>query len=134
MDFATNARFAGSGMSVLLDSVILIDHLNDVPAATTYLASLKNPTISPVTRAETLSGPSIANPSILAEWLDRFQMVPITAETADLAAAFRRSYRWRLPDAFQAALANIHGLKLATRNTRDFPPKRFSFVIVPYSI
>jgi predicted nucleic acid-binding protein len=121
-------------MSVLLDSVILIDHLNDVPAATTYLASLKHPTISPVTRAETLAGPSVADPAILAEWLDSFRMVPITAETADLAAAFRRTYRWRLPDAFQAALANIHGLKLATRNTKDFPPKRFEFVVVPYSI
>ena len=39
-----------------------------------------------------------------------------------------------VPDAFQAALAQLHGLKLATRNHRDFPPDRFSFVVVPYTL
>jgi predicted nucleic acid-binding protein len=42
--------------------------------------------------------------------------------------------RWKLPDAFQAALALSRGLRLATRNTRDFPPERFSFVEVPYHL
>jgi predicted nucleic acid-binding protein len=53
---------------------------------------------------------------------------------ADRAADLRRRFKWRLPDAFQAASAQIHGLKLATRNTRDFPPREHSFVVVPYSI
>ncbi|MEK7404342.1 MAG: PIN domain-containing protein [Acidobacteriota bacterium] len=55
-------------------------------------------------------------------------------EAADLAASLRRKYRWRLPDAFQAALAQLHGLKLATRNVRDFPPKQFDFVEAPYTL
>ena len=56
----------------------------------------------------------------------------ITKEVADLAAVLRRQHRWKLPDAFQAALAQTHKLRLATRNTRDFPAEKFAFVSVPY--
>jgi predicted nucleic acid-binding protein len=121
-------------MNVLLDSVILIDHLNGVPAASDYLRRTQGASISLITRTEVLSGPAIADPEILARWLDRFSTLPLDREAADLAAELRRTHRWRLPDAFQAAFAQIHGLKLATRNTRDFPPERHPFVTVPYSI
>jgi len=53
---------------------------------------------------------------------------------ADLAATLRRQNRWKMPDALQAALAKHHKLKLATRDTDDFPPKRYRFVTVPYTI
>jgi predicted nucleic acid-binding protein len=56
------------------------------------------------------------------------------AEVADEAARIRRSTRLKLPDAIQAAFATRHGLKLATRNTSDFPPGKFPFVIVPYRL
>ena len=46
----------------------------------------------------------------------------------------RRRNGWKLPDAFQAALAQLHNLKLATRNTRDFPPQQYLFVVVPYTL
>jgi predicted nucleic acid-binding protein len=72
--------------------------------------------------------------SAVVEWLDRFPILPLDVQATDFAAEPRRQYRWRLPGAFQAALAQIHGLKLATRNTRDFPPDRHPFVVVPYSI
>jgi len=121
-------------MRVLLDSVILIDHLNGIPAATRYLAEQKNAVISLITRAEVLSGPIMPSPAVISEWLDRFPVLPMTRETADFAAGLRRKYRWKLPDAFQAALAQMHDLKLATRNTRDFPPDRHKFVTVPYSV
>ena len=51
---------------------------------------------------------------------------------ADLAAELRRVHRWKLPDAFQAAVAQRNALHLATRNTDDFNPQRHSFVVVPY--
>jgi predicted nucleic acid-binding protein len=121
-------------MSVLLDSVILIDHLNGIGAATKYLSSLRGASISLISRAEVLSGPPMLRLEIVIEWLDRFPTLSMGRETADLAAELRRKYRWRLPDAFQAALAQIHDLKLATRNTRDFSPDRHNFVIVPYSL
>ena len=119
-------------MSVLLDSVIFIDHLNGNPAATAYLRSLKDARSSVVTRAEVLAGLEADSLDIGRQLLDRYPTVPIDAETADFAAELRRQHKWKLPDAFQAALARRHGLKLATRNTRDFPPQRHSFVVVPY--
>ncbi len=66
--------------------------------------------------------------------MDRFHFLPIDAPAADLAARLRHRHGWRLPDALQAALAQLHGLKLATRNTRDFPPRRHRFVAVPYRV
>lgn len=121
-------------LSVLLDSVILIDHLNGVRAATRYLESLEDASISVISRAEVLSGLTRGEVSAVLEWLDRYPTLGIDRRTADLAADLRRQHKWKLPDALQAAVAEQHGLKLATRNTKDFPPHRYSFVVVPYSV
>lgn len=120
-------------MSVLLDSVILIDHLNGISAATRYLESVEDASISVITRAEVLAGLAPAAAKAVREWLDRYPTLPIDRRTADLAAELRRNHKWKLPDALQAAVAQANGLKLATRNTRDFPPRIHSFVLVPYS-
>lgn len=121
-------------MSVLLDSVIVIDHLNGVSAATRYLESVKEASISVITRAEVLAGLTLSAVPAVTEWLDRYPTFAIDRRTADLAADLRRQYKWKLPDAFQAAVAQHQGLKLATRNTKDFPPHRHRFVVIPYSL
>lgn len=121
-------------MSILLDSVIFIDHLNGHDAATEFLETLQNASISVITRAEVLAGLSAGAMDPVRRLLDRYPTLPIDLEAADLAASLRRSHNWKLPDAFQAALAQRHLLKLATRNTRDFPPSKHSFVIVPYRL
>jgi predicted nucleic acid-binding protein len=121
-------------LSVLLDSVILIDHLNGVRAATRYLESLKEASISVITRAEVLAGLTLSELPTVKVWLDRYPTFAIDRQTADLAADLRRTHKWKLPDAMQAAVAQQHGLQLATRNTKDFPPRRFSFVVVPYVV
>ena len=66
--------------------------------------------------------------------LDAYKALPIVEEIADLAAELRRAHRWRPPDALQAALAKVHRLKLVTRNTRDFSPEKFDFVLLPYRL
>jgi hypothetical protein len=66
--------------------------------------------------------------------LDHIPLIAIDQPVAVLAARLRRRHRWRLPDAIQAAAAVHHGLKLATRNTRDFDPRRHDFVVVPYTL
>ena len=120
-------------MNVLLDSVILIDHFNGRPEATGYLRQERgNAVISLITRAEVLAGFDQSGAKRAEPLLDLFPVLPITKEVADLAATLRHQNRWKLPDAFQAALAQIHKLQLATRNTRDFPPDQFAFVTVPY--
>jgi len=121
-------------MSVLLDSVILIDHLNGRSAASTFLRKVEDASISVITRAEVLSGVDSDAANSVRRLLDHYPTLPIGIEIADLAAELRRSHGWKLPDAFQAALAQHHSLKLATRNTRDFPPGKYPFVIVPYRL
>lgn len=123
-------------MRVLLDSVVLIDHLNGVPAAEAYLESVLGlAAVSVVTRAEVLTGYADDEWTIVEDVIELFPILQIDAQVADMAARFRRDRRrLKLPDAFQAALAQHHGLRLATRNTRDFPPDRFPFVEVPYTL
>ncbi len=120
-------------MKVLLDSVILIDHFHGRAEATEYLrVERANAAISVITRAEVLAGFDGVGAPRAKALLDLFPVLAITKEVADLAAELRREHRWKLPDAFQAALAQIHQLRLATRNTRDFPEDQFAFVSVPY--
>ena len=122
-------------VKILLDSVILIDHLNGIQAATAYLARVHlNSAISAVTRAEVLTGYDEAHQAPIKQLLEAFPVLAIDAPVADLAANLRRQHRWKLPDAFQAALAQTHKLTLATRNTKDFPTKKYDFVTVPYEV
>jgi hypothetical protein len=122
-------------LKVLLDSVILIDHLNGIRAATDYLAKCHMyASISVVTRAEVLTPYDLVRLPTIQRLLDAFPTLPIDKETADLCASLRRDHKWKTPDAFQAALAKIHKSKLATRNTKCFPPERYDFVTVPYEL
>ena len=122
-------------MKVLVDSVILIDHFNGVAAATLYLSQYHGEAaLSVITRAEVLTGFDPASARKALRLLDSFPTLGIDQAAADLAAGLRRRHGWKLPDAFQAAIAQQYGLSLATRNVRDFPPKRFAFVVVPYRI
>ena len=122
-------------MRWLLDSVILIDHFNGINAATQFIADeCEAIALSPITRAEVLVGFDDNHLLLAVELLDQFPTLPITAIEADLAASLRRSERWRLPDALQAAIARCNGLDLVTRNVKDFPPDRYDFVKVPYTL
>ena len=122
-------------MRYLVDSVILIDHFNGIDQATTWIGDrYPDLAVSVITRAELLTGFEDGEDAMVASLLDRFPSLPIDQAIADLAARLRRRFNWKLPDAFQAALARYHGLILVTRNTRDFSPDRFDFVEVPYRI
>jgi predicted nucleic acid-binding protein len=121
--------------AILVDSVIMIDHFNGIPAATAYLLEMQGKlAISVITRAEVLTGFEHKERQLARRLLDRFPILIIDRSIADLAATLRRQNRWKMPDALQAALAKHHKLKLATRDTDDFPPKRHRFVTVPYTI
>ncbi len=123
-------------VEVLLDSVILIDHLNGRPAATDWLAGQDwhRLAVSAITRAEVLAGTTEEEYPHIARLLDSFTCLPLDARVADRAALMRRREGLRLPDAFQAATAEIHRLELITRDTRDFRAGRFDYVTVPYRL
>ena len=72
--------------------------------------------------------------ALVKAWLDQYHLLNIDKEAADLAATLRRQYHWKLPDAFQAAICLYHKIKLVTRNTRDFDPRRHAFIEIPYQI
>lgn len=123
-------------MLYLLDSVILIDHFNGFEEASEFiLKHHSRSSISSITRAEVLvdfkTTPSMKQAKLL---LDTFPTIPISKEEADQAAKLRIKYKWKLPDALQAAVAKVHSLKLVTRNTKDFPPNRYDFVLLPYTL
>lgn len=118
----------------LLDSVILIDHLNGMLEANRFVLSLapEATAISVITRAEILVGVEPEDEALVKALLDQFHLLIIDKSIADLAASLRRERNWKLPDAFQASLCVYHKIKLATRNTKYFDPQKYDFVEVPY--
>ena len=123
-------------MERLLDSVILIDHLNGIGKASQFILGLDpmQTAISVITRAEIISGLTEDEKTGVLTLLDQYHLLIIDKPIADLAAKLRKTHRWKLPDAFQAALALHHKIKLTTRNTKDFAPKKHDFVEIPYSL
>ena len=120
----------------LVDSVILIDHLNGIDKATKFVLDLtpNETAISVITRVEILVGIDEKEEAIVKAFLNQYHLLIIDKTIADLSATLRRKYGWKLPDAFQAALALHHKIKLTTRNTKDFDPKKHDFIEIPYSI
>jgi predicted nucleic acid-binding protein len=123
-------------MTLLLDTNIIIDHLNGVPEATAYLKAVHgSAAISVVTRAEVLAGIDGAeNEAKTKRLLGLFPALALTPEVADEVASFRKK-RLKFPDAAQAALATIHKLQLVTRDTRDFSTEKLGLrITVPYTL
>jgi predicted nucleic acid-binding protein len=120
----------------LLDSVILIDHLRGAEPAVAWTDKLGEgeAVISVVTRTEVLSGGSAEEARPARELCDKFECLPLTKDDATSAADLRRTNGWKLPDAFQAAVALRHVLRLVTRNARDFDEKKHTFVLIPYRL
>lgn len=120
----------------LLDSAILIDHLRGIGQATKWLEGLHEgeAVISVITRAEVMVGGASDELGAAFDLCEQFGCLALTKETADRAAELRRTNRWKLPDAFQAALAVDQGLRLVTRNSRDFNENHHSFVLIPYRL
>ena len=120
----------------LLDSVIVIDHLNGIEKATKYISDIdsEKSAISVITRAEILVGLGVAEKDVVKSLLDQYHTFIIDKSIADKAADLRREFGWKLPDAFQAALAIENNLMLITRNTKDFDESSHNFVSIPYRI
>ena len=68
------------------------------------------------------------------ELCEQFECLSLTKDDATSAAALRREYGLRLPDAFHAAVAVRNGLKLVTRDARDFDEKKHAFVLIPFRV
>ncbi len=122
------------GSMKLLDAVIIIDFLNKVPAAVDFMFDIdaRKTAISVVTLAEVLAGATDDETQHILHFIEHFQIFDINKKLSVSAALLRRQYRWKLPDAFQAAIAMEYKMSFITRNTKDFSPKKHSFVNIPY--
>jgi hypothetical protein len=125
----------GKKKKFILDTVILIDHLNEVSQATSWLREhLLNSAISVITRAEVLAGTGVGDRATVTEFLDAFPCLEMDVEVADATGDVRQHHRLKLPDAIQLAFSRVHGMQLVTRNTKDFPAKTFPDVLIPYRL
>lgn len=121
-------------MNWLLDSNILIDYLNGIGPAADVLGKAEATSISRVSWIEVLVGAeSPEQADALRAWLAQFTIIEIDAIVAERAIELRRSHRLRLPDLLIWASAQVHGLILVSRNTRDFPADQPG-IHVPYRI
>ncbi|HEY5475092.1 MAG TPA: PIN domain-containing protein [Tepidiformaceae bacterium] len=107
--------------SEVLDSTVVIDHLNGITAARDVIERSESPAISIITWIEVLAG--VRNPAeerAGRELLANLTVVPLSEEIAEDAVRLRRTKHLKLPDAVILATARSLGVPLVTRNTKDF--------------
>jgi predicted nucleic acid-binding protein len=87
------------------DSVIIIDHLNGVPAASECLDAYDAVFVSIISWIEVMAGTSDADRIRTERGLAAFQVLDLSRNIARLAAGIRRERRLKLPDAIILATA-----------------------------
>ena len=120
------------GATVLVDTApwiyLLEDHAEFVPRFLGLFEAAERGQIqlalSTVTLAEVLTGPFKAGQTALAKRyetaLGAYQVVPLSAAVASLAAQLRVQYRLKLPDAVQLSSALQIGAAALVTHDRDF--------------
>ena len=121
-------------MKAVLDSDILIDYLQGLPAAREELRRYRRPLYSIISFMELLAGAHTPPERQAAEsLLASLQRVELTETVARRAVELRQQLRLKLPDAVVLASAEVEGCILVTRNTRDFPAQdprvRFPYTV-----
>lgn len=115
---------------LLVDTAILIDHLNGRPEARRVLAQLTQESeglyASVLTKIEVLAGMRPSEEKATWTLFTLFHWVPLDEPIAERAGELSRQYRRRhpgidLPDYVIAATAEILRATLVTRNTKHFP-------------
>jgi predicted nucleic acid-binding protein len=124
----------GSVTGELLDTTVIIDHLNGIRAATEVILRSETPGISVITWIEVLAGLRDASSEAQGRMLlSTLELFPLSDIVAEEVVRVRRERRLKLPDAMIWATARVHGLTLVTRNTKDLPASDPS-VRVPYTV
>ncbi len=117
-----------------IDSDVLIDYFDGVPAAGKELSRYDRVLISRIGWIEVLVGaPNEELRKIREDFLRFFPVVELDEHVAREAIALRRERRLKLPDAIVWASARLKSALLVTRNTKDFP-SRDPGIRVPYRL
>lgn len=120
-------------MKALLDTNILIDYLNGIPAAREELALYEEMAISIITWMEVMAGAPPLAARATREFLDRFALMAINERVAERAVPLRQQFRLKPPDAIIWATAQVHAMLLVTRDTKTFPADNPG-VRMPYTV
>ncbi|WLI88594.1 PIN domain-containing protein [Massilia sp. R2A-15] len=122
---------------VIFDTNILIDATKGFKEALDELAHWDDPTISCLTWVELYAGADAADRPTLDAFMKRFdfKVIPINERIMEIAAQLmsdrrRNGPKIALADAIIIATAEVEGLVVITRNTRDFKTN----VRVPYQL
>ncbi len=102
-------------VELLVDTDVFVDHLR----GRQRLSADRPLHYSVITRCELLSGRGTDGVRV-QDLLAPFPELPVDRAIAERAGMLRRSISLRLPDSIIAATALCHGLRLLTRNRRDF--------------
>lgn len=109
-------------MRALIDSDVLIDYLQGVPAAKTELDRYRRPLYSVISLMELLcDAQSDAERKAVENLLSLMERVELSESIARRAVEVRKEHGLKLPDAIVLASAEEEGCLLVTRNSKDFP-------------
>lgn len=106
----------------LIDSNIIIYHLNGELVATEFLAqNINHCAVSRLSFIEILSFDFTPTEKVMVEnLLERFAILDTSGSIAKQALQNRANKKIKIADNIIAATAQVHGLTLVTRNIRDF--------------
>jgi len=120
-------------VKALFDTNILIDYLNGVPQARDEIQLYHDKAISIISWMEVMVGADTRFEQASRAFLGRFQLIELNDRIAACAVVLRRERRIKLPDAIIEASAQVNGMLLVTRNTKDFdagsPAVRIPYVL-----
>ena len=118
-------------MIACIDSDVLIDYFDGIPASAEELARYDTLLISRITWIEVLVG--ARTPELREHFLRQFKLIELDAAVARRAITLRQEHRLRLPDAIVWASALSRRALLVTRNTKHFP-RDHPGVRTPYTL
>ena len=121
-------------MKAVIDSDVLIDFLQGVPAAKKELALYSDRCVSLISWMEVMSRTETEEEERQCRgFLMQFRVIAIGREIAEQAVLFRRAHHLKLPDALIWATAFHEGCILVTRNIKDFK-SRTPGIRIPYKL
>jgi len=112
----------GIRVKYLVDSNIIIYHLNNEPIATKFLSqNYQEIAISQITYVEVLSFPfSTEQENEVKILLSKFKILDVDQAISNQAVENRKIKKIKLPDNLIASTAMVNGLTIVTRNVKDF--------------
>ncbi len=121
-------------MIACIDSDVLIDYFDGIPASAEELSRYGKLLISRISWMEVLVGArTLELRQVRENFLRSFKLIELDAAVARRAITLRQEHHLRLPDAIVWASALVHRAILISRNTKDFP-RDHPGVRVPYAL